>query len=120
MKSSTIIDAPGACVTCRISSSFSWRCLGMTTKSHSWNMPVGLEMLLEQSKRLQSMYRPVVFRLDREEDQVRCSQLLESGTHVLVYDHLQGQLEELIKSRMPHRRSSQADLEQEVRAWLAD
>src|SRR5437763_16163136 len=92
----------------------------MTTKSNNWKMPVRLEMLLEQSKQWQGMYRPLFFRLDREEDQVRYSQVLESGMHVLVHDQLQGQLGELIKSRAPHRTYSQVELDQEVGAWLAD
>src|SRR5579859_4490760 len=92
----------------------------MTTTSSMWHMPARMEMLLEQSKRWQSLYRPVFFRLDHEEDQERYSHLLESGTHVQVYDQLQGQLGELIKARMPHRTFKQADLEQEIRAWLAD
>jgi molybdopterin/thiamine biosynthesis adenylyltransferase len=79
-----------------------------------------MERLLVESKRWHSAYRPVFFRLDREEDQERFSQLLESGTPVQVYDQLQGQLRELIKARSPHRTYSQADLEREVRAWLAD
>jgi molybdopterin/thiamine biosynthesis adenylyltransferase len=76
--------------------------------------------LLDQSERWHSAYRPVFFRLDREEDQERFSHLLESGMPMQVYDQLQGQLGELITSRSPHRTFSQADLDLEVRAWLAD
>jgi hypothetical protein len=85
-----------------------------------WNMPARMEMLLEQSKQWHSVYRPVFFRLDREDDQARFSQLLEGGTPVQVYDQLQSQLGELITSRSPYRTYSQADLEREIRAWLAD
>src|SRR5579859_4849972 len=92
----------------------------MTTPTNAWHTPARLETLLEQSKQWHSIYRPLFFRLDREEDQVLFSQLLESGTHVLVYDQLQDQLGELIKARMPQRTYSQADLDQEIRAWLAD
>src|SRR5579859_1278201 len=92
----------------------------MTTPTNAWHTPARLETLLEQSKQWHSIYRPLFFRLDREEDQVLFSQLLESGTHMLVYDQLQDQLEELIKARMPQRTYSQADLDQEVSAWLAD
>lgn len=92
----------------------------MTTPSNSWNSPAGLEMLLEQSKQGRWLCCPEFFRLNREEDQERFHHLLESGAPVLVYDQLQDQLGELIKTRMPHRTYSQADLDQEVGAWLAE
>ena len=92
----------------------------MTTPSNSWHTPARLEMLLEQGKRWQWMYRPMFYRLNQEEDQVRFSQLLESGIQVLAYDQIQDQFGELIKARMPQRAFNQADLDQEVGTWLAD
>jgi molybdopterin/thiamine biosynthesis adenylyltransferase len=92
----------------------------MTTPTNAWHTPARLETLLEQSKQWHSIYRPEFFRLGREEDQVRLGHLLESGTQMLVSDQLQGQLGELIKARRPRRTYSQADLNQEVGAWLAE
>ncbi len=92
----------------------------MTTPTNAWHTPARLETLLEQSKQWQWVYRPEFFRLGREEDQVRLGHLLESGTQMLVSDQLQGQLGELIKARRPRRTYSQADLNQEVGAWLAE
>lgn len=61
----------------------------MTTLPNSWLMPARLEMLLEEGKQWQWVYRPVFFRLDREEEQERFSHLLECGSNMLVYDRLQ-------------------------------
>jgi hypothetical protein len=92
----------------------------MTTRSNSWHLPARLEVLLEQQKRWQWVYRPEFFRLDREEDQVRFTHLLASETPLLVYDSLYEQLGELIKARRPQRTYNQADLDREVGAWLAE
>ena len=92
----------------------------MTTRSNSWHLPARLEVLLEQQKHWQWVYRPEFFRLDREEDQVRFTHLLASETPMLVYDFLYEQLGELIKARRPQRTYSQADLDREVGAWLAE
>ena len=86
----------------------------MASNSNVWNNPG------EQSRQFQSEYCPLFFHLNREEDQIKYGQLLESRPYVLVYDHLQGQLGELIKSRTPHCTYSQAELEQEIRARLSD
>ena len=93
----------------------------MTTNANMRNnIPARLALLLEQGQHSQSEYRPMLFRLNREEDRVQCSQLLEGKPHVQVYDQLQSQLRELIISRTPHHKYSWADLEQEIRVWLGD
>src|SRR5215469_3395973 len=92
----------------------------MTRNANMRNIPARLALLLEQGEHCQSEYRPMLFRLDREQDRLQCSQLLEERPHVRVYDQLQGQLRELIISRTPHHKYSRAELEQEIRVWLGD
>lgn len=60
-----------------------------------------LASLIEQSHKYKNLYSPLIFRLQNQEDKVKFQKLLDEDSALLVYDELQGQLEELVKSRNP-------------------
>jgi nitroreductase len=77
--------------------------------------PIWLEELLEQRD---YVYRPVFFRLSRQQDRVKYQQLLASMPHLLIHDQLHDQLAGLIKTRTPERKYQQTELDQQVQSWL--
>jgi len=48
-----------------------------------------------------TVHQPVFFRLINQEDKALLGQLLEQNPHIEVFDEMEGQLRELIKSRNP-------------------
>lgn len=57
--------------------------------------------LLEETKKQDSVYTPVILRLNDQTDRKTFDSLIESGKVSFVYDEIYGQLQELVKSEHP-------------------
>ncbi|MEE1943860.1 Rv1355c family protein [Pedobacter sp. KR3-3] len=60
-----------------------------------------LSQLTEQTLAYQNSYKPVFFRLLDQEQKNAFEVLIQSRTNLQVYDHIKGQVEELIKCLQP-------------------
>lgn len=64
--------------------------------------------------------RPVFFRLHRPEEAQALHELLKVRPHIQVFDELEGQLRELVKSLHPHQRFSAAALQEAALAHVGN
>jgi hypothetical protein len=53
-----------------------------------------------------TVYHPLFYRLANPSDREELEQLIEKHPHIIVQDELEGQLQELLKSRTPGKRPS--------------
>jgi hypothetical protein len=65
-----------------------------------------------------TVYRPLFYRLTIPSDRVSLELLLEKHPHIIVQDELEGQLQELLKSRNPGKRPSAEELNILVKDYL--
>lgn len=64
-------------------------------------------------------YRPEIFAMGKPADRTRLHQLVTTTLGIAIYDTLDGQLRELIKTRHPGRRFSPDELAEQVQVHLA-
>ncbi|MBO9699131.1 MAG: Rv1355c family protein [Sporocytophaga sp.] len=79
-----------------------------------------LNLLIEKTENLRATYKPLLFRLNREEEFVKFNDLLKSESNLLVFDELRGQVKELIKLRNPKTNLTQAEMENEINKYFAN
>ncbi len=77
-----------------------------------------LQNLLSRSHILQAVFEPEFFRISNSGDASNLEKLLVGQPHIQVFDALQGQLEELLKSHNPSRKFSQEELQAAITAHL--
>jgi len=65
-----------------------------------------------------TIYKPVFFRLNDQEDEKRFNILLEKDSNIFVYDTLEGQLAELIKLSNPQKKLTKEESSQLVAAHV--
>jgi molybdopterin/thiamine biosynthesis adenylyltransferase len=75
------------------------------------------------AEKVQSLYRPIFFRLEKATDRARLEELLATKPHISVHDNLTSQLGELIKIRNPQRtfnfNPDENELDYAIAAYLA-
>ncbi|MBK8500370.1 MAG: Rv1355c family protein [Flavobacteriales bacterium] len=64
------------------------------------------------------LYRPVLFRPAARQDRAALEDLLKRETHLTVFDHLHGQLMELVKALDPSMKYSSEELDAAARSHL--
>lgn len=79
-----------------------------------------LQNLVESSKKNIMLSRPLFFRLSNNDDKRKFEELINDNQHVEVYDELENQLEELIKSTNPKVRFSKEQLSKAVREHIGN
>lgn len=100
-----------------------WDLLNTLKKGNKYPMD---KLLMEIAQRRQMNqtspphYRPVLFRLQAQEDCKRLQELLEEQSDIQVRDDIAGQLAELIKSRHPYRKFTEDELKEAVHRHLGE
>ena len=78
-----------------------------------------LNYLKEKNLKMRDVHKPQFFRLSNIEEKEQFSKLIESED-VLVFDEIQNQLKELIKSRHPDKKLGKLDYDQLIEKHLGN
>lgn len=76
--------------------------------------------LVQKSKLNTFIYQPLFYRLSFKEDKRRLHELLDTTHQITVYDELQGQLEELVKSLNPKVTYGKSELSEAAKNHLCN
>lgn len=77
-----------------------------------------LENLYQQSKNLENASSVLFFRLSNQNDKKKLEDLLDKNPHITVFDELQGQLEELVKSQNPKIKFTKESLTDAAKKYI--
>ncbi|MDB5230571.1 MAG: hypothetical protein JWN76_1376 [Chitinophagaceae bacterium] len=77
-----------------------------------------LQTRILHTEKEKDIYTPIFFRLNAPAEQQRFFNLLQQFPHIRVYDQIQSQLKELVKSRKPSTTLSAAEIEKDITETL--
>ncbi len=69
-----------------------------------------LPKLSNNTDKLNNLYKPVIFNLNKPDDRIKVNDLLEKKSYIQVFDQITTQVKELIKCRNPSLLLSEIDL----------